>query len=1091
MRATSINYLWRHCLIVLISSCNSHSSIELVNGAKKIGVTAASDTTLKITPTSLTFGSVALGTSFTDQNVSILNTASTPVFVSDMAISDSVSVTSSQFFSVNSGTCSASTALAAGGICSVVIRLKPATITGNISAVGTVSYGGSVNDKTFSTTINISATIVLGSTTVVSSTAPVNPIQISGSQLTSSSQTVLATTAITPIDINVTSTGNDFDSHGGVMTYACTFNSGTPCSGLPNIAYSFNTATGILNWTPSTTAAPASNTTYTFTVTATDSTQAVSTVVFTITVLPKVVLTTFANRVFPSTFLDQGSTLNLDWNNIATGTDAGVTYSCVFDQVPDGVVNPGTACTSLPGTATFNTTTGILAWTPDAVTLGSYELKITGTGATTSDIKYLVVSVRQPYTLTNLIGDWDAAFAALLIPNSGTVTTWNDLTTFANIGNLTATTISWPGNGLFSNPYALAFAGAEYIDFGSAALAGITRMMFSTWIKPTAATAVDTVIVGNSSDSTGNGFTLRQSKSQSGKLELTIGKTYQDVVLADNPVGYWRLGETSGTNAKNIGSNGIDGTYGGGFTLAQSSGLTGSSDFSTGFDGVSGSVNFTNPASLQLGIGTMEAWVKTTDSAVIKGILVKQSAYSIFIAGGKMAMYDWTGNMLRDSGAFINDNIWHHVAASFQSGVVNGTILYVDGAQKLATTMAPNNQGNPLLAASGNAGGQYIIGSVQETAVYNTILTPAQILAHYNAGIGLTGGSCRTTSTFSNSLWNNIAGIFNGGNLSLFVNGQQECTTPSVPAVLNTAATNLIIGATAAGSNTWSGASADLKVYGTSNGTTVGTATNANTNFTSTADRFRATKQGNITKTGLVFNVDAANAVRGLAFPGLGCAVTSWFELSLSALNGTLTNFAGCGATTGWNGDGATSGAGTTGPYQLTFNGTNNYLNVPYNSLVNVTSGISIGAWIKTTQVTTGGIVSRMAGSPFAGYGLVLKPNYTCGAAAGQFGFWVGDDTTKYVCTTGTVHDGNWHYLTGTYDGTTAKTYIDGLLDGSGARTNGLNNVATSLTIGTTAAGFFTGSVAATQIYNRALSQAEITSNCKATQSRFAGVVCN
>ncbi|MCX6117210.1 MAG: hypothetical protein NT027_06695, partial [Proteobacteria bacterium] len=93
-------------------------------------------------------------------------------------------------------------------------------------------------------------------------------------------------------------------------------------------------------------------------------------------------ITSFSDRVFPVNALTQGNTLNLDWNNVTTGTpgnDTGMTYSCVYDRVVDSAVTAGTSCTSLTGTASFDTTTGVLSWTPDVTVWGSFELKVTGT----------------------------------------------------------------------------------------------------------------------------------------------------------------------------------------------------------------------------------------------------------------------------------------------------------------------------------------------------------------------------------------------------------------------------------------------------------------------------------------------------------------------------------------------------------------------------------------------------------------------------------------------------------------------------------------------------------------------------------------
>ncbi len=42
---------------------------------------------------------------------------------------------------------------------------------------------------------------------------------------------------------------------------------------------------------------------------------------------------------------------------------------------------------------------------------------------------------------------------------------------------------------------------------------------------------------------------------------------YSDEIQADNPLGYWRLGEMTGTTAVDASGNGIDGVYSGGVTL--------------------------------------------------------------------------------------------------------------------------------------------------------------------------------------------------------------------------------------------------------------------------------------------------------------------------------------------------------------------------------------------------------------------------------------------------------------------------------------------------------------------------------------------
>ncbi|MFW6164382.1 MAG: hypothetical protein ACODAJ_16555, partial [Planctomycetota bacterium] len=61
---------------------------------------------------------------------------------------------------------------------------------------------------------------------------------------------------------------------------------------------------------------------------------------------------------------------------------------------------------------------------------------------------------------------------------------------------------------------------------------------------------------------------------------------YEDAVLDDSPVAYWRLDDTGATTtADDAGPNNIDSTYTGGFTLEQGSLLPSGEGTSVAFDG--------------------------------------------------------------------------------------------------------------------------------------------------------------------------------------------------------------------------------------------------------------------------------------------------------------------------------------------------------------------------------------------------------------------------------------------------------------------------------------------------------------------------
>jgi hypothetical protein len=97
-------------------------------------------------------------------------------------------------------------------------------------------------------------------------------------------------------------------------------------------------------------------------------------------------------------------------------------------------------------------------------------------------------------------------------------------------------------------------------------------------------------------------------------LHAAAVSRYASTVLADHPLGYWRLGESSGTTAFDSSGNGHNGTYVGGVTLGVP-GLIGNGDPDTAasFSG-SGHVDL-GTLNLNLSTVTLEAWINPTSYA--------------------------------------------------------------------------------------------------------------------------------------------------------------------------------------------------------------------------------------------------------------------------------------------------------------------------------------------------------------------------------------------------------------------------------------------------------------------------------------------
>ena len=158
----------------------------------------------------------------------------------------------------------------------------------------------------------------------------------------------------------------------------------------------------------------------------------------------------------------------------------------------------------------------------------------------------------------------------------------------------------------------------------------------------------------------------------------------------------------------------------------------------------------------------------------------------------------------------------------------------------------------------------------------------------------------------------------------------------------------------------------------------------------------------------------------------------------------------------------------------LSFDGYNDYVQVANNASLNITNAITVSAWInRDVMGVRGDVVSKITPSyPYGAFQLYVGAANEVGFALDIDGFWNG-------AVGGAIDAGNWHQLTGTYDGTQIALYIDGKLVVSeiDPGTIGVDNQ--NLYIGRATPGFetgyfFDGSIDDVRIYNRALSSGEV-----------------
>jgi len=215
--------------------------------------------------------------------------------------------------------------------------------------------------------------------------------------------------------------------------------------------------------------------------------------------------------------------------------------------------------------------------------------------------------------------------------------------------------------------------------------------------------------------------------------------SYASVVGADRPVGWWRLGETSGTTAANQ-AGGSAGTYAGGYTLNQPSLLaTDMVDRAVAFNGSTGRVSVPNGSVLQLRTLSLEAWIKPTSlpsSGSFRSVMTKAESYSLQFNGPRLEftiIQSGTRRRLQTpSGVIIAGGTYHVV------GTFDGTTqrLYVNGTQVASAALSGSASvtSNPLVIGSWDGASEFFSGTIDEPAVYNAVLSAAQVAAHYRAG---------------------------------------------------------------------------------------------------------------------------------------------------------------------------------------------------------------------------------------------------------------------------------------------------------------------------------------------------------------------
>lgn len=229
-------------------------------------------------------------------------------------------------------------------------------------------------------------------------------------------------------------------------------------------------------------------------------------------------------------------------------------------------------------------------------------------------------------------------------------------------------------------------------------------------------------------------------------------------------IGYWKFDEGSGTTANDSSGNGNTGAMLSGAVYPNPATTPTDFHISSGcklgtcanFNGTSNCISVPNSNNLNFGVGSFSIllWFKTNSTSNEKDLIEKSSGnygtsgtgYRIFLGTSdtiNSRVKDANGNGLYGGTTNLNllDGNWHY--AGFIFSYTRGD-YYVDGVNKTFSTQQNTlnsniNNSNALTIGRGSLDGsacsseRAMNGLVDDVRIYNRALSPAEIMAIYNA----------------------------------------------------------------------------------------------------------------------------------------------------------------------------------------------------------------------------------------------------------------------------------------------------------------------------------------------------------------------
>jgi hypothetical protein len=259
---------------------------------------------------------------------------------------------------------------------------------------------------------------------------------------------------------------------------------------------------------------------------------------------------------------------------------------------------------------------------------------------------------------------------------------------------------------------------------------------------------LDAVLVGESIDA------LHVLQTRNDVTNFLHQYLYRLVVLQDNPLAYYRLGDGVGavTAADSSGrANATAASVIGGVTFGVAGAIVNDANTAASFDGTSGYITLPSAFTNNVTSFSLECWLKLTNNTFASYPCIaandfpntSHNGFQLIVApstDGKSAYFTIGNGSAAFSASFgagvLNASVWYHIVTTYDGTALkiylNGALVGSSAANGVIGTAANNIS---IARYPGDTG--FLPATLDEVALYTAALSPARVLAHYQAGIGI------------------------------------------------------------------------------------------------------------------------------------------------------------------------------------------------------------------------------------------------------------------------------------------------------------------------------------------------------------------